>query len=348
MRVVIVWNGLPAYAASCLAKAKHCRRDDQIDLWGICPSPAQSTVDGLLDGWASWIPAGEMIPAKVFREPLDVMIVSGWHQSACLDAARAAKKQGAYIVAMIDNRWIGSVRQVARAVYNRLFRTGLYDAAWVPGRAGARMARSLGFPAGSIFRGLYGADPAIFTGGSQLASRPKRFLYVGQLIQRKNVVMLAEAFARFARSHPDWELVIYGDGPDRELIAGSDRIVLRPFASPEGIAQAMRESRFLVLPSREEHWGVVVHEACLSGCGLVLSSAVGAAQDLASPANCLTISNLNNNGIVAALKQAAEFTSQQLQSAEQESLSRSQGFGPSTFADNLDRIINQAEGRRLK
>ncbi|MEI7780651.1 MAG: glycosyltransferase [Planctomycetota bacterium] len=331
-----------------MAKAKHRRRNDQIDLWGILPSPAHATVDGMLNGWASWIPIGTMIPAKVFSHPLDVMIVSGWHEAACLEAARAANKQGAYTVCMIDNRWIGSVRQIARAAYNRVFRTGLFDAAWVPGRAGARMARSLGFSASSILSGLYGADPAIFTGGGQLASRPKRFLYVGQLIQRKNVVMLAEAFVRFSRSHPGWELVIYGDGPDREFIPRSDRIVLRSFVSPEEIARAMWESRFLVLPSREEHWGVVVHEACLAGCGLILSRAVGAAEDLASPNNCLTISNLNENGIVAALEQAAAFTNKQLQLAEKESLSRSLGFGPTAFADNLDRIITQAESRRLK
>ena len=33
------------------------------------------------------------------------------------------------------------------------------------------------------------------------------------------------------------------------------------------------------MPSLEEHWGLVVHEAALSGCALLLSNRVGAKED---------------------------------------------------------------------
>ena len=37
----------------------------------------------------------------------------------------------------------------------------------------------------------------------------------------------------------------------------------------------MNNSKCLVLPSYEDHWGVVVHEGICSGCLLILSNNVG-------------------------------------------------------------------------
>lgn len=341
-RVLVVWNGLPAYAASCLTAATATCPDAQIDIWGVLPSPARATVDQMLEGRVRWMPAHFTDPLVFENTKYDVTIVSGWHEPICLAAARAAKTYGAWTATMIDNRWIGSTGQIARAAYHRLFRSQLFDAAWVPGQAGVRTARALGFPRESIYEGLYGADPKIYTAGPPLESRPKRFLYVGQFIERKNVVGLTEAFVRFSQAHPDWELVIYGSGPNGKRLAKHPRITVHPFATPHVIACAMQSARFLVLPSHEEHWGVVVHEACLSGCGLILSRAIGAAEDLATAENCVTITGSGSASIEASLHLAANMPANRLAAAKRTSRARAALFGPQPFTTALNRMLDQA------
>lgn len=341
-RVLVVWNGLPAYAASCLAAASVACPNASIDIYGVLPSPAQATVDELLQDRIRWMPS-KLTDKTILSEPgYDATIVSGWHEPICLAAARAAKTRGSWTATMIDNRWTGSARQVARAAWHRLFRSQLFDAAWVPGRAGARTAEALGFPRESIYEGLYGADPTIYTAGPPLDARPKRFLYVGQFIERKNVVNLTNAFVRFSEMHPDWELVMHGIGPDRERLAEHPRIVVHQFANPHVIASAMQNARFLVLPSHEEHWGVVVHEACLAGCGLILSQAIGAAEDLATAENCITIVGQGSDSIASALSRAANLSDSQLGTASRVSLTRGARFGPRAFTAALDLMLNEA------
>ncbi|WP_349292111.1 glycosyltransferase [Noviherbaspirillum sp. L7-7A] len=67
-----------------------------------------------------------------------------------------------------------------------------------------------------------------------LCRRGRRILLgVGRLSYQKNFPLLIDVFARLAPSHPDWDLVILGAGPDHEALRGqaaeqglSDRVFL--------------------------------------------------------------------------------------------------------------------------
>ena len=57
--------------------------------------------------------------------------------------------------------------------------------------------------------------PAVSTEG---ARSPKTILYIGRLERRKGIKYLLKAFALLAREYPDTELLLAGDGPDREKL----------------------------------------------------------------------------------------------------------------------------------
>ena len=65
----------------------------------------------------------------------------------------------------------------------------------------------------------------------------------------------------------------------RNKIPNHALIEYHTFKKPEEILKFMQKSRFLILPSRSDHWPVV-NESTLCVVGLILSSVVGNIPDL--------------------------------------------------------------------
>jgi glycosyltransferase involved in cell wall biosynthesis len=216
----------------------------------------------------------------------------------------------------------------------------------VPGRQGKRLMRWFGMPTDRVRGGMCGADPALFGAGDSLPLRPRTFLFVGQFIARKNVVGLANAFMRFSRSRPEWTLRLCGSGEQRDLIPRDGRIIVEDFVQPAQLAERYRQARFFVLPSLFEAWGLVVHEASLSGCALVLSDCIGSADDLATPRNGVRFRAGSDDDLVRALHEAADFDDARLLEAGMESRRLAREFGPERFgrevADLIDRFADEA------
>jgi glycosyltransferase involved in cell wall biosynthesis len=113
-----------------------------------------------------------------------------------------------------------------------------------------------------------------------------------------------------------------------------------PFLPPEVVAERMRQSRFLVLPSHEEHWGLVVHEAALSGCGLILSSAIGSSADLLSRDNGYSFPAGDEPALYQSLFEAAMTPPNRLEQMSAESMRLARDFGPEHFRRSFIRISN--------
>jgi glycosyltransferase involved in cell wall biosynthesis len=115
------------------------------------------------------------------------------------------------------------------------------------------------------------------------AGAPFTFLFCGQLVHRKGVDVLAEAFGRAACEEPRLRLLVAGAGPEREALEcalPAGRFELRGHVPWEGLPALYAEADALVLPSRHDGWGLVVNEALASGIPVVATTAVGAAADL--------------------------------------------------------------------
>lgn len=99
----------------------------------------------------------------------------------------------------------------------------------------------------------------------------KQVIGVGRLTKVKGFDYLINAWAAVYRKFPDWNLVIYGEGEEREnlqrqieLLKLNDVITMP--GSTKGIVSKYAESSFFVLTSREEGFGNVMTEA--EACGL--------------------------------------------------------------------------------
>jgi glycosyltransferase involved in cell wall biosynthesis len=110
------------------------------------------------------------------------------------------------------------------------------------------------------------------------------FIYVGRLIQRKNVKLLCASFKTLLKDHINIELNIIGDGecmPELiDLVKHTPQIILHGKKFDNDLLQFYEGANVLILPATDEPWGLVINEAMAAGLPVVCSSAVGAAHDL--------------------------------------------------------------------
>lgn len=97
---------------------------------------------------------------------------------------------------------------------------------------------------------------------------------VGRLTRQKGFDLLIEAFARIATRHPEWKLVIWGEGDDRKsLEALRDALDLKDRVELPGVTQRpglwVETADVFVLSSRYEGWGIVLLEAMAAGLPVV-------------------------------------------------------------------------------
>lgn len=338
--IAFSWNGLPQYAARALRAAIHRLGRDCVVI-GSKPKVPVKGIEEALGQRVIWIEADTNTTwNRLGLDVPDIFIQSGWSYPAFSSLGQEVKANGGRIIGLSDANWRGDFRQtVFGAAAFRLLYRGHFDAMIVPGAEGVRLMRHFGMPRDRIFTGMYAADPTLFHAGPSLPDREKIILFVGQLIERKDVLGLARAFLVFSESNPEWRLHIAGAGPQRDLIPRHSNILVEDFVQPESLAKRYHSARFFVLPSKVEAWGVVVHEATLCGCALILSDKIGSGPDLATPQNALKFRSGSFNGLLNALKECASRDAPWLEHAEQESLRLAQQFSPSLFADSIETLI---------
>ena len=136
-----------------------------------------------------------------------------------------------------------------------------------------------GVPAGKAHAVPLGADLDLFSPSGERKSGPLTFLFAGATIRRKGFDLLLEAFDRVHVSQPGARLRIAGTrGDSGHLLDRRSRdgvVDLGPRTQSQ-LAEELRQADVLVLPSRNDSYGMVVAEALASGIPVLISAMVGA------------------------------------------------------------------------
>jgi len=129
---------------------------------------------------------------------------------------------------------------------------------------------------------------------------PPRFLCVGALDERKNVVRLADAFARLGEG----TLTYAGDGPLRNRLAGRDRVRLVGRVPHGEVPRLLAESHVLCQPSLIEPLGQALLEGMASGRSVV-ATRIGGPPEFVPPDAGVLVDPLDVDALADALGQAA-------------------------------------------
>lgn len=277
MRIAILWTGWSGYMDAC-ARALQAFTGCQLDITcfeGAADAPFRAEP---FFRYPCRVLAPDALRAGLAATRYDLAIICGWHVPAYREIAAALAGRTPRVLCM-DNQWCGTARQYLgiaafRARWHRLF-----DYAFVPGVRQAAFAGRLGFPVTRIIEGHLSADTVAFTPRIEESARSQTVLFVGRLAPEKGLDTLAQAWRGFCREgrHASWRLKLCGAGEQEAQVRGLPQAELGGFVQPADLPAAMQASAALVLPSRREPWGIVVHEAAAAGLPLILTERCGAA-----------------------------------------------------------------------
>lgn len=127
-----------------------------------------------------------------------------------------------------------------------------------------------------------------------------RFLCLGSLSERKNVLRLARAFER----HGEGSLAFVGDGPLRAALEGRDRIRLAGRVPHDDVPAWIAAADVVCQPSLSEPFGLATLEAMAAGRSVVATS-VGGPPEFVPPEAGVLVDPHDEDGLVEALARAA-------------------------------------------
>jgi glycosyltransferase involved in cell wall biosynthesis len=127
-----------------------------------------------------------------------------------------------------------------------------------------------------------------------------RFLHVGSLTPRKNVLRLARAFERFGEG----TLTFVGDGPLRPRLAGRPGVVLEGPVPHDEIPQFLAQAHVVCQPSLIEPFGQALLEAMATGRSVVATT-IGGPPEFVPPEAGILVDPADEDALVEALRAAA-------------------------------------------
>jgi glycosyltransferase involved in cell wall biosynthesis len=127
-----------------------------------------------------------------------------------------------------------------------------------------------------------------------------RFLCIGSLSERKNVVRLAEAFARLGEG----TLTFVGDGPLRGRLEGRERVELSGVVPHDELPARIAAADVVCQPSLIEPFGQATLEAMACGRSVV-ATRTGGPPEFVPPEVGVLVDPLDVEGLTDALRAAA-------------------------------------------
>ena len=235
---------------------------------------------------------------ELLKRPYNVMIIGGFASLSCYTAFLFSKIKRKPVILWIGNTLQdepSTLRKIALPLIKLLMKFS--NAFGVYGTKSKEYVMSFGIPAEKIFVAVNVGNVDFFMKESERLKRQKEaikrrleiksnkvILYVGQLIERKGVKYLVEAFSKLKGEEKGAGLVLVGDGPQREELMrrcqGVEDIHVTRIIQPEDLPPYYAIADVFVLPSLYDRFGIVVSEAMASGLPIIATEKVGASADL--------------------------------------------------------------------
>lgn len=223
------------------------------------------------------------IGRELAREDPDFVLLPGWAHPSSWQAAAWCRRHKVPYGVMFEN-WKAQSKTSIPARATKTIRSSVLDSAAVALPAGERAADFAATITDTPVRVLHAnvadVDEARKATAGVERSNEKRVLYLGRLMPHKGIEIVLDMAA--ALTAAGITVDVAGDGPSRgtvEAAAESGSLNYHGTVVGEDKYALMARSNMVIVPSFEEPWGVVVHEALASGTPVLASAEVGCAAE---------------------------------------------------------------------
>lgn len=219
---------------------------------------------------------------SINNEDIQRVFITGWANSIIKQLANYFYKIKVKLVLLSDQPLKKNLRQRIGKNFIQLY-LNKFKNVIVPGKAGYDLMLYYGVHKEKIRTGLYTATTKIFNEAKvkrdSFKNYPKIFLFDGQFIKRKGVEYLIKEYLDYLKLSKDpWELVMVGKGELENIIPPSIKNL--GFIHQDKLGEVYANAGCFILPSYEDHWGVVVHQAACAGLPLLISPFCGSHYEL--------------------------------------------------------------------
>lgn len=221
------------------------------------------------------------------KEAPDFVVIPGWAHPSCWQAVRWCRRTSTPYGVTLENWKTQRATLVPSPVTSVPRRQVLAHSAvaLAAGSQSADYAETLtDRPVRLLHANVADVDAADRSESTFRSGRPT-VLYLGRLMAHKGIDYVLEMASSLGAD--GISTVVAGDGPERtsvEKAAAAGLVDYVGIVAGEAKFRLMASADVVVMPSREEPWGVVLQEALASGTPVVASSEVGSAFDFLTPA----------------------------------------------------------------
>ncbi len=203
------------------------------------------------------------------------VIIDGWDtKENWWVIFQSPKKKNAVIV---ESSILESTTTGPKAFLKKIFLSRI-SKAYPSGISHVKLLKALGFQGIYKVTGSVGIINRIHQPDYEPRIKVENFLYVGRLVEVKNLKLLISVFNEM----PNLKLTIVGFGSqEKELkLLANENIIFTGAINNRDLGAWYKTADVFVLPSISEPWGLVVEEALNNGCPILLSDKVGCSEDL--------------------------------------------------------------------
>jgi glycosyltransferase involved in cell wall biosynthesis len=220
-----------------------------------------------------------------------VFVGIGYNELDIIALSLALRLVGVRVFMMSESKFDDVPRRLGRELGKALLLRA-YRGAIVGGARHLSYMRLLGFLQRPVLTGYDTVELARIRAASGGSAAPdgvpfadRQFVFVGRFVPKKNLSFLLNAYRRYVTlaGAGARELVLVGGGEQEQPLRSqidtlglTDRVEITGFLDSTHVARRLAGGLALLLPSREEQWGLVVNEALAFNLPVIASEAVGA------------------------------------------------------------------------